>query len=269
MVRGASRKFAGVAMPVRTTLGAGAALWLLWSAGAWGQTSPASPNLVVPSTVTLAPVEVVGTTPLAGIGIDRDKIPANIQVLPQPDIARNGPAPLVSGLARSLSSVNLNDNEDNTYQPDVQYRGFTASPVLGTPTGLAVYQNGVRLNEPFGDNLTWDLVPDFAIDRLNIIPTNPVYGLNALGGALVLEMKNGFNFRGGQLDLSGGSFGQRQLTVQYGKQVGDIGAYVGVNAANDEGYRKFSSSNVHQLYADIGAEGSQGSLHFNMTAANN
>jgi len=256
-------------MPVRTTLGAGAALWLLWSAGAWGQTSPASPNLVAPSTVTLAPVEVVGTTPLAGIGIDRDKIPANIQVLPQPDIARNGPASLVSGLDRSLSSINLNDNEDNTYQPDVQYRGFTASPVLGTPTGLAVYQNGVRMNEPFGDNLTWDLIPDFAIDRLNIIPTNPVYGLNALGGALVLSMKNGFNYHGGALELSGGSFGQRQGTLQYGRQVGNIGAYIGLNAAYDDGFRKLSASRVKQIYADIGAESDKGSLHFSFTGANN
>ena len=186
-----------------------------------------------------------------------------------PDLMPRGPAPLVSGLDQRLSSVNLNDNEDNPYQPDVQYRGFTASPVLGTPTGLAVYQNGVRLNEPFGDNLTWDLVPDFAIDRLSIIPTNPVYGLNALGGALVLNMKNGFNFQGGELDLSGGSFGQRQVTLQYGKQIGNIGAYIGLNAAHDDGFRKLSPSQMHQLYADIGAESDQGSLHFSLTGANN
>jgi iron complex outermembrane receptor protein len=233
--------------------------------GAFAQTEPAA--LAPP--VTLGTVDVIGTSPLAGIGIDRDKVPFNVQTLDAPDLMKQGPAALVSGLDHRMSSVNLNGNEDNSYQPDVQYRGFTASPVLGTPTGLAVYQNGVRLNEPFGDNLTWVLVPDFAIDRLSVIPTNPVYGLNALGGALVLNMKNGFNFQGGELELSGGSFGQRQVTLQYGKQIGNIGAYIGLNAANDEGFRKLSPSQVRQLYADIGVESDKGSLHFSFTGANN
>lgn len=256
-------------MPVRTKLLAAGFLGLGWPAAALAQIPPAAPNPAASPTMTLAPVEVVGASPLAGIGIDRDKVPANIQTMDAPDLVKQGPAPLVSGLDQRLSSVNLNDNEDNSHQPDVQYRGFTASPVLGTPTGLSVYQNGVRLNEPFGDNLAWDLVPDFAIDRLSIIPTNPVYGLNALGGALVLNMKNGFNYQGGELELSGGSFGQRQGTLQYGRQIGNIGAYIGLSAANDEGFRKRSPSQIRQLYADIGAESDKGSLHFSFTGANN
>ncbi|HEX3537541.1 MAG TPA: Plug domain-containing protein, partial [Stellaceae bacterium] len=246
------------------------AVWLVFlPCIASGQTASSADRADAPPTLSLPAVNVIGTTPLAGVGIDRDKVPANVQTLPQPDIAKQGPAPLLSGLDQHLSSINLNDNEDNPYQRDVQYRGFTASPVLGTPTGLAVYQNGVRLNEPFGDNLTWDLVPDFAIDRLNIIPTNPVYGLNALGGALVLNMKNGFNTHGGELELSGGSFGQRQGTLQYGQQIGNIGAYIGFNAAYDDGFRKLSPSRVKQMYADVGIEGNGGSLHFSFTGANN
>ena len=171
-------------MLARGGLTAAAMIGMLWPSLAGAQT--AAP-VAEPAQITLPPVEIVGTTPLvAGIGIDRDKVPSNMQTLPaRTSPGRAGAARL--GPRSALSSVNLNDNEDNPYQPDVQYRGFTASPVLGTPTGIAVYQNGVRLNEPFGDNLTWDLVPDFAIDRLSIIPTNPVYGLNALGGALVLK----------------------------------------------------------------------------------
>lgn len=246
------------------------AVWLaLVPCVASGQTPSSGDRPNAAPTLTLPAVDVVGTTPLAGVGLERDKVPANIQVLPQPDTAKNGPASLVSGLSQHLSSVNLNDNEDNIYQPDVRYRGFTASPVLGTPIGLAVYQNGVRLNEPFGDNLAWDLVPDFAIDRLNIIPTNPVYGLNALGGALVLNMKNGFNSHGGELELSGGSFGHRQGTLQYGRQVGNIGTYIGFNAAYDDGFRKLSPSRVKQMYADVGIEGTGGSLHVSFTGANN
>ena len=250
-------------MPVYRRIAAAAMLAGLAAGSAAAQTSETVPSIVLPT------VEVVGTSPLPGIGIDRDKVPSNVQTMPTPDVAREGPAALVSGLDRRLGSVNLNDNEDNPYQPDLQYRGFEASPVVGTPIGLAVYQNGVRLNEPFGDSILWDLVPDFAIDRLAVIPTNPVYGLNALGGAVVIDMKTGFTHPGGRLDLSGGSFGNRQFTLQYGKQVGNIAGYIGLNAANDEGFRKLSHSSLRQLYADIGAESERGSLHVSLTGANN
>lgn len=263
-------------MPVRLMRAIAGALGLLWSAGAVAQTPPPAPEgALVPGQLPgqplmLAPLNVIAPTPLAvGLGIERDKVPANIQVLPAPDVTQQGPSPLTSLLNQRLSSVNINDNEGNLYHPDIQYRGFTVSPVLGTPTGLAVYQNGVRLNEPFGDNVSWDLVPDFAIDRLAVIPTNPVYGLNALGGALVLNMKNGFTYQGGELELQGGSFGHVQGTLQYGQQVANIAAYIGLNAAWDGGYRQLSASRVKQMYADIGAESDKGSLHFGFTGADN
>ncbi len=220
--------------------------------------------------MNLAPIQVIGTTPVpSAAGIDRDKVPANVQTLDSPDLVQQGPAGLVTSLDERLGSVNLNENEDNLYQPDVQYRGFEASPVVGTPIGLAVYQNGIRQNEPFGDSVSWDLIPEFAINRLSVIPTNPVYGLNALGGALVLDMKNGFNFHGGEVDVSAGSFGQRKLTFEYGQQVGNIGAYIGVNWAHDDGFRQLSPAQIRQIYTDIGAESDYGSLHFSFTGANN
>jgi iron complex outermembrane receptor protein len=166
--------------------------------------------------------------------------------------------------------VNINNNQDNPYQPDLQYRGFEASPVLGTPIGVAVYQNGIRLNEPFGDNVNFDLIPDFAVNRTSIIPSNPVYGLNALGGALVLDMKNGFNFQGSEAVFSGGSFGRRQLTLQNGTDLGgSVATYVGGNYYDDNGFRQMSPSLVRQLYTDIGAERDRTSVHLSFTAANN
>ena len=246
-----------------------AAILALLPAPAGAQTSSAGPGPGVPPALVLPPIEVIGTTPLPGIGIDRDKVPANVQSLTAPDIARQGPAALSTELDQRLGSVNINANQDNPYQPDIQYRGFEASPVLGTPIGVAVYQNGIRLNEPFGDNLNWDLVPDFAVNRTSIIPSNPVYGLNALGGAFVLDMKNGFNFQGGEAEASGGSFGRRQFTLQYGRQAGNFGAYIAGNAYNDDGFRAFSPTQVRQLYADVGVEGERGTLHLNFTGADN
>jgi iron complex outermembrane receptor protein len=219
--------------------------------------------------VTLPAVEVVGTSPLPGLGIDHDKVPSNAQSLPAPDITTQGPTSFTTQLNQRVGSVNIEENQGNPFQPNVVYRGFEGSPVLGTPVGIAVYQNGVRLNEPFGDNINWDLIPNFAINRSSIIPTNPIYGLNALGGAFAIEMKNGFNYHGGEADFAGGSFGQNQSTLQYGQQYGNVGAYIGDNAFNEGGYRKLSPSHVRQLHADIGAESEHGSLHLSFTGANN
>src|SRR5215469_5890017 len=219
--------------------------------------------------VTLPSVEVVAPSPLPGLGIDRDKVPSNAQSLPAPEITTQGPTSFTTQLNQRVGSVNIEENQGNPFQPDVLYRGFEGSPIAGTPIGIAVYQNGVRLNEPFGDNINWDLIPNFAIDNTSIIPTNPIYGLNALGGAFVIGMKNGFNFHGFQGDFAGGSFGQNQATVQYGQQTGNIGIYMGGNLYNSDGYRKLSPSRVRQLYGDIGAESEHGSLHLSFTGANN
>jgi len=99
-------------------------------------------------------------------------------------------------MVRALPGVALSDQTGNEFQLNLNYRGFIASPVIGTPQGLAVYQNGVRINEVFGDIVNWDFVPQNAINRLTLVPSNPVYGLNAIGGALSIEMKNGFTYHG-------------------------------------------------------------------------
>jgi iron complex outermembrane receptor protein len=250
----------------RRTLAAFAA-GVLWSSAGFAQTDPPETAPATPA-ITLPTVEVIGTSPLTAVGIDRDKVPANVQSVLPPDSKQGGPA-LTNRLDERLGSINLNANLDNPFQPDVQYRGFAASPVVGTPIGVAVYQNGVRINDPFGDFVSWDLIPEFAINRLDVIPTNPVYGLNALGGAVVIGMKNGFNFQGFEAQVSGGSFTRRQFTAEYGRQIGNIGAYAGVNAVYDSGFRRRSQSQVRQLYADVGGESDRGSLHLTFTGANN
>src|SRR5215471_20124176 len=247
----------------------GAAVLALLPGPSLAQPAPGGTIPETPPVTILPPVEVIAPSPLPGLGIDRDKVPSNAQSLPAPQITTEGPTSFTTQLNQRVGSVNIEENQGNPFQPDVLYRGFEGSPVLGTPIGIAVYQNGVRLNEPFGDNINWDLIPNFAINRSSIIPTNPMYGLNALGGAFVIEMKNGFNYHGGEADFAGGSFGQNQSTLQYGQQVGNVGAYIGGNAYNSDGYRKLSPSHVRQLYADIGAESEHGSLHLSFTGANN
>jgi iron complex outermembrane recepter protein len=214
-------------------------------------------------------ITVVGTTPLAGTGIDIDKLPANIQSVTVTDLARNGAASLLSAVDRRLGSVNFNDDLDDPFQPDIIYRGFEASPVRGTPQGLAVYQSGVRINEAFGDTVNWDLIPDIAIERIDVVGSNPVYGLNALGGAMVLTMKDGFSDQGGTLEGSAGSWGQLQGAVQYGVNDGRWGVYAAGRALEDDGWRKFSPDSLAQFYLDVAYREDRLAFDWSVTGADN
>jgi iron complex outermembrane receptor protein len=222
-----------------------------------------------PSETTLPTVNVIATTPLPGSGIDPDKVPANIQGLDSNDLSREGTPSLINAFTDKAGSVNINSTLVDPFQPDILYRGFEASPVLGTPQGIAVYQNGVRVNEAFGDTVNWDLIPDFAIDRLDMVSANSVYGLNALGGAAVVTMKNGFTYQGFESELAGGSFGQRSFEFQYGKQVGNVAAYIGSRWFDEDSWRQFSTDRLRQLYADIAARSDRVTLDISLTGADN
>jgi iron complex outermembrane receptor protein len=218
---------------------------------------------------SLPEITVIGITPFSG-GIDADKVPANVHGFLGTDLSRNGMPTLAGTLERNLGSVTINDVQGSVAQPDIAYRGFDASPVLGTPQGLAVYQNGVRINEAFGDAMNWDLVPDFAINRLSLVSANPIFGLNALGGALALEMKNGFNTpSGGEARVSGGSFGRIDGVVEAAVQSGKLASYIGGRGFFEESWRDHSPVSVHQLYADLGGENEEVSAHIAFSGASN
>src|SRR5262249_60192829 len=132
---------------------------------------PAQPPLRLP------PIDVTGTAPLSTTpaaggptditSIDRDKVPANTQTLTSQDFDHAKSNSVPDSLLQRVPSVFNNDTSGNPFQPDVQFRGFVASPTVGTPQGLAVYQNGVRVNEIFGDTVNWDFLPGYAIHRLD------------------------------------------------------------------------------------------------------
>jgi iron complex outermembrane receptor protein len=222
-----------------------------------------------------APVEAgeggdtIGASPVPGSGIPRDKVPANAQVLGASAFDHARSPGFLDTLGQRLTGVSIGDQSGNEFQRDVNYRGFTASPVIGTPQGLAVYQNGARINEVFGDTVNWDFIPDTAIARLELVPNNPVYGLNALGGAISIQMKNGFTYRGVEGEVRAGGYGRAGFSAQAGGQNGDIAAYVAADAIDDKGWRDASPSRVRRLYADIGTRGADGEFHLAFTGADN
>jgi iron complex outermembrane receptor protein len=212
---------------------------------------------------------VIQATAIPGSTIDADKIPGNVQSLSGADLAREGLANLTHAMDAQLSSVNLSDTLDDPFQPDILFRGFEASPVLGTPQGLAVYQNGVRINEAFGDTVNWDLFPSLAINRVDLVSSSPVYGLNALGGGVSISMKDGFSDRGGDLELSGGSFGNHAAAMQYGANAGPFGIYVAGNAVQNTGWRLYSDDSLRQLYVVFSVHTDRASLDLSYTGGDN
>jgi outer membrane receptor protein involved in Fe transport len=174
---------------------------------------------------------------------------------------------LQQALEDQAQGVHMLDASGNPFQRDVFYRGFEASALQGTPQGLAVYVNGVRFNDPFGDTVNWDLIPDIAIDQVNLVGANPVFGLNALGGALSVQLKDGFSYHGGELDAFGGSFGQIGGTLQYGKQSGNTAAYVAASGLHENGWRDLQSTGLKQFYGDIGWRSGAAELHLNVDLA--
>jgi len=215
------------------------------------------------------PTIVVTATAIPGTTLDIDKIPGNVQVLSAADLTRDGSASLTTALNSTLSSININDDLDDPFQPDILYRGFEASPVLGTPQGLAVYQNGVRINEAFGDTVNWDLFPDIAINQVELVSSSPVYGLNALGGAISVTMKNGFTYQGADVELSGGSYEQRAVTAQYGVDSGPFGFYVAGRALDWDGWREFSNDKMRDIYTAFSVRTDTATLDLSFTRADN
>ncbi len=218
----------------------------------------------------LPDVEVVGITPLPSLGLPLREVPGNVQSVEDEAMERQESLNLPRFMNRNLNSVNINDVQNNPYQPDVTYRGFNASPLIGTPIGLSVYQDGVRVNEPFADTVNWDLIPQSAIANLDLIPgSNPLFGLNTLGGALSIRTKSGFSHPGTRAEIYGGSFGRKAFEFEHGGFQDRFDWFITGNLFEDDGWRDHSHSNVHQLFAKVGWEDETTDVDLSYTFAKN
>lgn len=257
--------------------GVGAALWLgaltvsAQDATTTTTTTTTTSASATTSASTSAEVEfaAVAVAPTPGARQARWRVPRNVQLLDSDDLSDGGtPYTLHGALEQRLAGVTINDVQGNPLQPDLQYRGFTASPVLGSPQGIALYQNGVRLNEPFGDLVQWDLVPTFAIEQVQLLPgSNPVYGLNALGGSLVLDMKDGFHNHGPSVEMLAGSFGRVETHAEHGHAWDGVAVYAGASLFGESGFREHSPSRALNAFADLRQRGPRHELGLNVSFA--
>lgn len=205
-------------------------------------------------------VEVVGLAPVEG-KLNTRELPFAVQVFGKDDMQRSHYYSLVNLLGERGTSVTTNSAQNNRLQPDLQFRGFTASPLLGAPQGVAVFQNGIRVNEVFGDTVNWDLLPTSFIDSIHVVAgANPVYGLNALGGAIRIETRTGFSDDSSRMGLTFASAGVHDLQLSTGGNRGDWGYFLAGNAMKEDGWRDYSNSSAYNIYSALSWRGDSSAL---------
>ena len=210
-------------------------------------------------------VEVVGVTPVAGTDLAADRLPYDVQSVDDVALSRAQALDLGDYMNRRLAGVTINAAQGNPLQPDLQFRGYTATPLLGGSQGLSVYLDGVRVNEVFGDTVNWDLVPEAAIERMSLLAgANPVFGLNTLGGAISIRTKSGFSDPGTRFEIYGGSFGRSDATFETAGNAGAWGWYVMGNRFDEDGWRDASPSSANTVYGTLSWRGGDASLDLHL-----
>jgi len=218
----------------------------------------------------LGVMNVISTSPLDGRGVDANKLPGNIQTVTAEKLQKAQSISLADYINQYLGSVSINEAQNNPLQPDIYYRGFVASPLLGMPQGLSTYVNGVRFNEPFGDTVNWDLIPEGAIDSMALYGgSNPVYGLNSLGGAISVKTKTGFSAPGHQIEVYGGSWDRHSEELTSGWNNGTWGYFLDLNHFEEDGWRNFSPTKAERAFGTLSWRGDKGSLDLTLAANDN
>ncbi len=207
------------------------------------------------TTIALPEIDVISPTPVpsgSASGIDKDKVPAFVSTVTSEEFEEKKSPAVADAITAHVPAAIAISVDGSDLSPDIYYRGFDTSRISGTAQGLAVYQNGVRINEAFGDSTNLDLISPIAVNRVDVYTNNPIFGLNALGGALNFTMKNGFTYSGGEAQILAGSYGRVYGSLQYGKQADNYSVYFATDALRDDGYRQFGSQNLQRAYADLG-----------------
>ncbi len=261
------------AWPVVHWCGAATAMMLFFPVAIAAQNTPSSPGQTTDTDKPVTFTEtVIVTMPLPGVELPARRVPAPVQTATDRDIDNSGALDLSDFLNRRMNGVHVNEVQNNPFQPDVNYRGYTASPLLGTPQGLSVYMDGVRLNQPFGEVVSWDLIPKIAIGSTTLMPgSNPLFGLNTLGGALSLETKDGGTHPGTTVQALYGSDVRRAVEFEHGGQTASkaFNWYLAGNFFGEDGWRDDSPSDVRQMFGKIGIRRERGDVTVSFAHANN
>jgi outer membrane receptor protein involved in Fe transport len=217
-------------------------------------------------------INVFSPGPLPSIGISMDIIPGSVQVIRSKDVEEQAGVSHADYLINNAQGFSITEVGGNPWQPDVQFRGYSAGSIMGNPIGLSIYVDGVRENQPFSDVMLWDTVPMWAISGTQVVAgSNPIYGLNTLGGAIAFQTKNGKLFNKGRISATAGSWDRASGLLEYGGvlEESNIDYYMGYQHSSENGWRDYSPSHLNQAFAKIGKDFANGRLELSYTGAHN
>jgi outer membrane receptor protein involved in Fe transport len=237
---------------------------------AWVNATPSRAADNPAEVMELPSVQVVGTTPLPGLGVPLAEVPGNVQLFGNRALATQRPPTLTQFLDQNANSVSATSGQGNLFQQSITFRGFAASPLLGTPQGMSVFQDGVRVNESFGDVVNWDLLPPMAISSIQLIPGSvPAFGLNTLGGALAIYTKSGAQYPGANVEISGGSFRRFEAQAEAGGSSDKLDWYATGRYLDDGGWAEHNSSLIKQFFGKVGYQDAITDFDVSATLADN
>ncbi len=231
-------------------------------AGACAMTLLARSALAVaaeaPQVTWLDRIEVTAT-PIPGTTIDAAQLPYMVQSASNAELSRGRSNNLSDLLQRRFVGVDGNDVQGSAFQNDLTFHGFRASALPGASQGVSVYLDGVRFNEPFADIVSWDMLPEAAISAVTLMPgSNPLFGPNTLGGALVLSTASGLTAPGLQGEVSIGSGARKRLDASYGVAGADgWHGFVALTGFDENGWRAASEGRLGTVFGKVGKQGEQ------------
>ncbi|MDB2679946.1 TonB-dependent receptor [Methylophilaceae bacterium] len=229
-------------------------------------------GIIAGESVKIDSIEVYSPTALPSIGLPVNDVPYAVQTVTGEEIREQPGVSIADYMVNNLEGVTVNEVGGNPYQLEINYRGYNATPIMGNPQGLSIYVDGVRQNMPFSNNVLWDTIPDFAIDDMQLVGgSNPVYGLNTLGGSLSLQTKSGRTFDKNAIEGSTGSWGRNTGLIESGGVSEDnkYDYYAGYSYFQEDGWRKPSPSEVQQGFAKLGYEDEDTRIDLSYTGAHN
>ena len=235
---------------------------VLSQSAAWAQDA-------APREEELQEVRIIATTPVGSTGVSIKKFAGNVQTINAKDMPKDAQG-FTDVLNQNVGSVHVNDTQGNPYNIDLMYRGFTASPILGSSQGISVFLDGMRVNEPFGDIVAWDLIPQIAVDSTIVVPgSNPVYGLNTLGGAVAMTTKRGFTHQGSEAKLTLGSYNRRSIEAEKGGHSENTDYYLATSLYEDSGWATYNPSKVRQFFGKLGFMDEKRDIQLSMAYTDN
>ena len=231
-----------------------------------------SASLGAAEKMTTSTINVYSASPLPSIGLPLNVVPANIQIVKAKDLNNQAGVSIADFMNNNMQGVSIAEMGGNPYQLEVNFRGYSASPLLGNAQGISVFVDGVRANEPFGDITSWDKIPNFAIKSMQMVPgSNPIYGLNTLGGAMAIQTKSGREAKGLGVEFEAGSWGRQRSLAEFGgvSKDGSVDYYFGAQHTKEDGWRKFSPTQINQTFGKVGWQNENSKINLGYMGADN